>query len=84
MVVSTRSRSDLTETEANQLHDMLALHKWTPWSRSILNAAIAQIEDATHVFLLSEAEQEVVNYESSSFVIGRSGTHGNSLNSTMC
>ena len=68
------ANTDLTEAECIELHDMLALQKWTPWSRSLLNAAIARIEDATHLFILSEAEQDVYNYDSSAFVIGRSGT----------
>lgn len=61
-------------TTTPQLHEMLTLQKWTPFSRSLINSAMAQIEEATHLFALSEQEQEVVNHDSSCFVIGRSGT----------
>lgn len=52
---------------------MLALTHWTPFSRSLINSAIAEVEDATHVFCLSPQEQQVVQCEESLFVIGRSG-----------
>lgn len=58
----------------SQLHDLLALQKWMPYSRSLINSAAAHFDDATHAFLLSEQEQIVVNEETSCFVIGRSGT----------
>lgn len=57
----------------HQLHDLLALQKWMPYSKSLITSAYTKLDDATHAFLLSEYEQEVVNHDGSCFVIGRSG-----------
>ena len=71
---SQAPKVELPEAERAELHEMLALQKWTPWSRSLFSAANDSRGDATHLFILSEAEQEVYNHVSSAFVIGRSGT----------
>lgn len=50
------------------------LSKFIPLTHAVMRSMIAQDDEALHMFDVSPIEERVVNYPSSSFVIGHSGT----------
>ncbi|KAG8970160.1 hypothetical protein FRC03_011178 [Tulasnella sp. 419] len=55
------------------LHEILALEKFIPYSHTLLDT-VRQDQDASHIFSVSQKEEEIIYHPSSCLVIGRSGT----------
>ncbi|KDQ17282.1 hypothetical protein BOTBODRAFT_185985 [Botryobasidium botryosum FD-172 SS1] len=63
----------LSREELLEVHALLALEKFFPYSKSVEKCILAELE-STHVFALSPKEQEIASHPSSCYVLGRSGT----------
>ncbi|KDQ17181.1 hypothetical protein BOTBODRAFT_185909 [Botryobasidium botryosum FD-172 SS1] len=63
----------LTDAQRLEIHDLLTLEKFIPYSESVVKSIWADL-DSAFVFDLSPKEQEIIHHPSSCYVIGRSGT----------
>ncbi|TDL28963.1 hypothetical protein BD410DRAFT_818373 [Rickenella mellea] len=63
----------LRPADLEELHALLVLEKFVPFSQALLNSIIAD-QDASHVFAASPNEREIIEHTSSCYVLGRSGT----------
>ncbi|KAG8982207.1 hypothetical protein FRB93_008303 [Tulasnella sp. JGI-2019a] len=63
----------LGDADYLELHDILALEKFIPYSHTLLDT-IRGNEDVAHVFDVSPKEDEIIYHGSSCLVVGRSGT----------
>ncbi|EJF58550.1 P-loop containing nucleoside triphosphate hydrolase protein, partial [Dichomitus squalens LYAD-421 SS1] len=70
---STTDHPDLTREDKEELHSLIALEKFVTFSQAFLNSILAD-QDVAHVFGVSHREKEIIEHDSSCFVIGRSGT----------
>ncbi|KDQ15746.1 hypothetical protein BOTBODRAFT_31632 [Botryobasidium botryosum FD-172 SS1] len=67
------NKSNLSDDQLLEIHKLLTLEKFVPYSQSVIKNIWADL-DSAFVFDLSEKEQEVICHPSSVCVIGRSGT----------
>ncbi|KAI0089819.1 hypothetical protein BDY19DRAFT_1047690 [Irpex rosettiformis] len=65
--------SDLRAEILRDLHSLLVLEKYIPFSQALLNSILAD-QDVAHVFHMTPIEQDIVRYDGSCYVRGRSGT----------
>ncbi|KAF8336966.1 P-loop containing nucleoside triphosphate hydrolase protein [Cantharellus anzutake] len=72
-ITRAESASALSEDQCLELHKILSLEKFIPYSAAVLNTILQDI-DAVHPFFVSQAEMKIIQHPSSCFVIGRSGT----------
>ncbi|KAF8336973.1 uncharacterized protein EI90DRAFT_3119273 [Cantharellus anzutake] len=72
-IIGAESASALSEDQCLELHKILSLEKFIPYSAAVLNTILQDI-DAVHPFFVSQAEMKIIQHPSSCFVIGRSGT----------
>ncbi|KAG8843814.1 hypothetical protein FRB96_003722 [Tulasnella sp. 330] len=63
----------LGDADYLELHAILALEKFIPYSHTLLDT-IRGNDDVAHVFDVSPTEDKIIHYESSCLVLGRSGT----------
>ncbi|KJA29102.1 hypothetical protein HYPSUDRAFT_32443 [Hypholoma sublateritium FD-334 SS-4] len=63
----------LPHENSEEMHTLLVLEKFVPFSQALLNSIIADL-DVAHVFNVSPQEREIVEYPYSCYVLGRSGT----------
>ncbi|KAF8895020.1 hypothetical protein CPB84DRAFT_1782432 [Gymnopilus junonius] len=63
----------LPHESLEEIHALLVLEKFMPFSQALLNSIIADL-DVAHVFDVSPQEKEIVEYPQSCYVLGRSGT----------
>ncbi|KAH7101458.1 hypothetical protein BKA62DRAFT_176919 [Auriculariales sp. MPI-PUGE-AT-0066] len=63
----------IPQSDLAELHDLLVLEKFVPFSQALLTSILANI-DVTHPFHPSPHEKMVIEYEGSCYVAGRSGT----------
>ncbi|KAF8686413.1 UvrD-like helicase C-terminal domain [Rhizoctonia solani] len=66
-------KSEMTDKDLLNLHSLIALEKFIPMSRSLIDA-ILNDSDSNHVFQVSPKEKEIIYHDSACFVLGRSGT----------
>ncbi|KAG8869862.1 hypothetical protein FRB98_002112, partial [Tulasnella sp. 332] len=66
-------QATLGDADYLELHAILALEKFIPYSYSLLDA-IRENDDVSHLFDVSPEEDEIIYYRSSCLVLGRSGT----------
>ncbi|KAG9026707.1 hypothetical protein FRB95_008543 [Tulasnella sp. JGI-2019a] len=66
-------QATLGDADYLELHDILALEKFIPYSHTLLDT-IRGNEDVAHVFDVSSKEDEIIYHNSSCLVVGRSGT----------
>ncbi|KAF8594569.1 hypothetical protein BDV93DRAFT_549191 [Ceratobasidium sp. AG-I] len=69
----TQSVEGMTEKDFLDLHSLIALEKFIPMSKTLINS-ILNDSDASHVFHVSAKEKEIIYHQSACFVLGRSGT----------
>ncbi|QRW20980.1 GNAT family acetyltransferase [Rhizoctonia solani] len=65
--------SEMSDKDLLNLHSLIALEKFIPMSRSLIDA-ILNDSDSNHVFQVSPKEKEIIYHDSACFVLGRSGT----------
>ncbi|KAG8995802.1 hypothetical protein FRB94_008765 [Tulasnella sp. JGI-2019a] len=65
-------QATLGDADYLELHDILALEKFIPYSHTLLDT-IRGNEDVAHVFDVSSKEDEIIYHNSSCLVVGRSG-----------
>ncbi|KAG8877563.1 hypothetical protein FRB98_006659 [Tulasnella sp. 332] len=63
----------LGDADYLELHAILALEKFIPYSHTLLDT-IWENDDVAHVFDVSPTEDKIIHYGSSCLVLGRSGT----------
>ncbi|KAM5542268.1 hypothetical protein V8D89_004141 [Ganoderma adspersum] len=63
----------LSKEDMESLHSLLTLEKFVTFSQAFLNSILAD-QDVSHVFGVSHREKEIIEHDSSCYVIGRSGT----------
>ncbi|KAG8924689.1 hypothetical protein FRC02_010261, partial [Tulasnella sp. 418] len=69
----TESNDQLSSEDYVDLHSIIAVDKYVPYGRHVLEAC-RNDEELTSVFAVSREEETVIYHPSSSIVIGRSGT----------
>ncbi|KAG8956483.1 hypothetical protein FRC03_010813 [Tulasnella sp. 419] len=69
----TESDNQLSSEDYVKLHSIIAVDKYVPYGRHVLEAC-RNDEELTSVFAVSREEEMVIYHPSSSIVIGRSGT----------
>ncbi|CAE6446884.1 unnamed protein product [Rhizoctonia solani] len=62
-----------SETDMNELHEIVALEKFSPVTKSLYNSILADME-AVLPMALNPDERKIVRHHGTSIVIGRSGT----------
>ncbi|KAF8686304.1 UvrD-like helicase C-terminal domain [Rhizoctonia solani] len=62
-----------SETDMNELHEIVALEKFSPATKSLYNSILADME-AVLPMALNPDERRIVRHHGTSIVIGRSGT----------
>ncbi|CCO36370.1 TPR and ankyrin repeat-containing protein 1 AltName: Full=Lupus brain antigen 1 homolog [Rhizoctonia solani AG-1 IB] len=62
-----------SETDMNELHEIVALEKFSPVTKSLYNSILADME-AVLPMALNPDERKIVRHHGTSVVIGRSGT----------
>ncbi|CAE6468490.1 unnamed protein product [Rhizoctonia solani] len=62
-----------SETDMNELHEIVALEKFSPVTKSLYNSILADME-AVLPIALNPDERKIVRHHGTSVVIGRSGT----------
>ncbi|KAG8877561.1 hypothetical protein FRB98_006657 [Tulasnella sp. 332] len=72
-LVDVAKQASLGDADYLELHAILALEKFIPYSYTLLDT-IRENEDVSHLFDVSPQEDEIIYHESSCLVLGRSGT----------
>ncbi|KAF8974058.1 hypothetical protein BDZ97DRAFT_421872 [Flammula alnicola] len=64
---------ELPRESLEEMHSLLVLEKFVPFSQALLNSIIADL-DVAYVFNVSPQEKEIIEHPYSCYVLGRSGT----------